>query len=85
MVRRVPQPSRIGRVAPAGAVSGRDPHYAKTIEVNGKRYPVVLVRTDHKKGRTAVKARLDDGMPKWFEVIGQRPTAKIVEYLTLEA
>ena len=45
----------------------------------------MLVRTDRKKGRTAVKVWLDDGTTKWFEVIGQRPTAKIVEYLTLEA
>lgn len=76
---------RLRAAAPVGAVPGRDPHHAKTVEVNGKRYPAMLVRTDRKKGRTAVKVWLDDGTTKWFEVIGQRPTAKIVEYLTLEA
>ena len=45
----------------------------------------MLVRSHPKKGRTAVKVRLDDGSAKWFEVIGQKPTATIVEYMTLEA
>lgn len=57
-------------------------HRAQTVETfNGKRHAVILVRTHPKQDRISVKALLDDGSAKWFEVVGRNPKARVVEYL----